>query len=227
MSILSPCILPFIPAIAALGVRGKARPLESTLLFFAGFATVFVLLGAGAGLAGEALSASRQWLVLVSGIVLVALGVMAFFEKGFRGPHVKTRPEGRAGVFLFGSAFAVGWAPCIGPILSGILVLAANYSVLYGAALLLVYSLGIGVILFVFALGIAKVPAGIVSRRMPLQLGARRAETSLGAVISGFLLVFLGLVFIFAGGTALFNTFDMFGLKQYFYSLQRQLIGGG
>ncbi|MBI5209239.1 MAG: redoxin domain-containing protein [Elusimicrobia bacterium] len=163
LTFLSPCVLPMIPIYLAIlghpfpspadGTPGGARIklFASALMFVIGFGLVFTMLGATATALGRLLSA-HAWLLRVAGGVFVA--VMGLHLAGvFRilplYRELRWRPSsglgGPAGAFVMGMAFAAGWAPCVGPILSSILLYsAASATVAKGAALLAVYSLGLG-----------------------------------------------------------------------------------
>ena len=164
LSFLSPCVLPLVPGYLSLmsGVSAtqiatasgaEVRALfRSTLLFVAGFTVVFVALGAGASAVGQALLRHQQVLGRAAGAVVVVMGL---FLAGVIAPGLLQRERrfhvlpDRLGVFappLMGMAFAFGWTPCIGPILSVVLAAAATTSTLAkGIVLLVAYSLGLGV----------------------------------------------------------------------------------
>ncbi|MGH3664990.1 MAG: cytochrome c biogenesis CcdA family protein [Egibacteraceae bacterium] len=169
LSFTSPCCLPLMPGyvsyisaasgsdtassggLATLPVT-RSRAWWTALLFVAGFATVFTALGAGASAISATLLDNRQILARVGGVVIIAMGLL--LAGAIRIPVLlrerrvdlsRIRP-GPAGAMPLGMAFAIGWVPCIGPVLAGILTLAAaEASVARGAALLAVYSLGLGV----------------------------------------------------------------------------------
>ena len=84
-------------------------------------------------------------LLVLLGVVLVGVSVPAFMQRDVR-PFLEKAPRGPAGAFVMGVAFAFGWTPCVGPILGGILTMAAEGSdPAAGALLLFVYSLGMGI----------------------------------------------------------------------------------
>jgi cytochrome c-type biogenesis protein len=164
VTFLSPCVLPLIPGYIAFMTgmsmneltdsdRRVSRILVPSLLFVAGFTTVFVLLGASASAVGSFVSRNQQIFETVAGLLIIALGFLmpgivkvpwlygeARFEMG------RARRFGSLAALFMGMAFAFGWSPCVGPILGSILMLAANSAeVGRGALLLGVYSLGIGI----------------------------------------------------------------------------------
>jgi len=127
------------------------RSVRNTLFFILGFTLLFVLLGAGAGSLSRFLQRHSRLITVAGGavIVLLALQVMGVVTIPFlnyeRKARVSRKPRGIAGAFVVGVTFAAAWTPCIGPILSSILILASTGSSLRGMLLLAAYSLGLGV----------------------------------------------------------------------------------
>ena len=160
VSFLAPCVVPLVPgylsAVSAvdadkLGQPGTARRVVvSSLPFVVGFTTFFVVLGVGAALLGGRLFSDQFLLERISGFVLVVLG-LAFmgllpWPERLVGAGLLQGARSRGSRVLLGGAFAVCAAPCIGPVLAGILVLAGSSdTVAEGALLLGVYSLGLAV----------------------------------------------------------------------------------
>ncbi|MEM9784745.1 MAG: cytochrome c biogenesis protein CcdA, partial [Pseudomonadota bacterium] len=129
----------------------KNRVFVSACFFVLGLGTVFVILGMGASAVGQALLRHKDWMAIGSGAVIAALGVhfLGLVRLPFIGREARFDGPAKAGGFgtsyLIGMAFAFGWTPCIGPVLAGILTLAANQATLgAGTALLAVYALGLG-----------------------------------------------------------------------------------
>ncbi|MGQ0669771.1 MAG: cytochrome c biogenesis CcdA family protein [Actinomycetota bacterium] len=170
ISFTSPCCLPLMPGYLSYvsGVAGggseavavRARVVGAAALFVAGFAVVFTLLGASASVLGFFLLRNRQTLIKIAGILVIVMGLLTigvikipFLYREFRIDLRRIRP-GPLGAVPLGMAFAIGWTPCIGPVLAGILTAAAaTQSVGRGAALLFVYSLGLGIPFILLALG--------------------------------------------------------------------------
>jgi cytochrome c-type biogenesis protein len=123
----------------------------SALMFVLGFSTVFVALGASASLIGSLIRAWSAQLSIVAGIVIILMGLhfLGLTRIGLlmrEGRIAMAKPVGLWGAYAMGLAFAFGWTPCIGPILAAILsVAAAEATVTKGAALLAVYSAGLGI----------------------------------------------------------------------------------
>ncbi len=166
LSFVSPCVLPLVPAYISyisgvsmdqLTEREKAETvlpnvLVSSLLFVAGFALVFVLLGASATYLGRLVAGQMNTLRKVAGVMLVIFGLhtMGLFRIGFlnyeKRFHLKTGKTNHLQAFIMGIVFAFGWTPCIGPILAGILAMAGTQeNVQFGVLLLFVYAMGLGV----------------------------------------------------------------------------------
>jgi cytochrome c-type biogenesis protein len=160
LSFLSPCVLPLVPsyigflsgmALPAVG-RQRRAALGHALLFVVGFSLVFIVLGATATALGRALNYYQVWVQRVGGVLVILFGL---FCLGVLSPESLARerrfqlgqkPVGYLGSALVGMAFAAGWTPCIGPVLGGILGLAATSAdVTEGMVLLAAYSAGLGV----------------------------------------------------------------------------------
>ena len=176
ISVMSPCVMPLMPAYLSLisgvsvddlrdgepGPDLRGRVLRGCAGFVAGFSTVFVLLGASATAVGRLLVTWRVdlfgWSVSaaqLAGLVIIAMGLHLIGWLPIQALYRDTRfhgrfsPKGPIGTALVGAAFAFGWSPCVGPILGGILTVAASHETVgQGMALLAVYSLGLGIPFF-------------------------------------------------------------------------------
>jgi cytochrome c-type biogenesis protein len=160
LSFLSPCVLPLVPSyigfltgmsLPEMGTRRRVALLHA-VLFVAGFSLVFVLLGASATALGRALNHYQVWLQRIGGLLIIAFGLVCLgtikvaWIGQERRVHLEKKPVGYLGSALVGMAFAAGWTPCIGPVLGGILGLAAtSEEVSRGVLLLAVYSAGLAV----------------------------------------------------------------------------------
>ncbi len=163
ISFLSPCVLPLVlPYISYItgievealraGDSKRAHVLRQSILFCSGFTVVFVALGATASTFGGALAQYTPQLTIVAGAFILLMGIhmMGIFELKFMNA---TKVFGNAmpeqhplAAFGLGLAFALGWTPCLGPVLAGILTLAAvEQSLLSGMILLLAYAMGLAV----------------------------------------------------------------------------------
>ena len=160
LSFLSPCVLPLVPSYLGfvtgltfdeLTNRRKLAMIHASL-FVLGFTLVFMLFGASATALGRMLKYYEVWFQRIGGVLIILFGLyclgvlkLRFLEADAR-PHLERKPVGYLGSVLVGLAFGAGWTPCIGPILGGILTLAASEASLSQGMLLLgVYSLGLAV----------------------------------------------------------------------------------
>ncbi len=205
LSFLSPCFLPLIPAYVSVisglsleelseskkGLWGK--PLLKIVFFILGFSLVFVLLGASASYLGSLLKTYRQVLTQLAGVFIIILGLhlvgavkLSFLEKSSQ--RKLQTPSKLLTSFFLGGAFALGWSPCVGPILGSVLLYAATKKTLSeGMFLLFVYSLGIGVPFFLSALFIQFFLSFF--KKFKGFLGAVRTISGLFLLLFGFLLL--------------------------------------
>jgi cytochrome c-type biogenesis protein len=202
LSFLAPCVLPLVPgylsAVSAVGAGDLGRPgvsrrvVLASLPFVAGFTVVFVALGALSGLAGGLLG-DRRIVYSVAGFLVVVLG-LAFmgllpFPERLLAPELVSSARRRGSSTLLGAAFGVCAAPCVGPVLGSILVLAGDSStVAQGSLLLFAYSVG---------LAIPFLLAGLAFTRAMGAFRWLRDRYQVIRVGSGAVLVALGLLLFF------------------------------
>lgn len=225
VSFLSPCVLPLVPGyvslISGVGVEELKvqetavlrRVMLNSVAFVLGFSIVFVVLGALSTEVGQLASQYKSVLAQVAGVLVIVFGLhltgilrikALYADKRLHNVKGGNTPWG---AFVIGFAFAFGWTPCVGPILSGILVIAAaQNSVGKGILLLTVYSLGLAVPFLLTALGI--------ERFMKFYTGFRR-HMHVVEVASGALLIALGILLVFGKLTL---------LSQYFSFLNRFVL---
>jgi cytochrome c-type biogenesis protein len=210
LSFFSPCVLPLTPIYVAQLVgpgvwraerlnperdRLRAETFPHAVAFVVGFALVFIALGATASALGAFLAGHAELLRQAGGIVLIAFGL--YVAGILRIPALDRERRfslrfGQASYpasFVVGVAFGLGWTPCVGPILAGILLIAAQAATLqYGVLLLAVYSLGLGMPFLALGLGFEAVAPRLkrLSPYLPL------IERS-----TGVLLMLLGVVIFF------------------------------
>ncbi len=209
VSFLSPCVLPLAPpylcylagtSVEELVDEGEVRArrdiLVASLLFVAGFSTVFVALGATASVFGELLREYSRALSILAGFGIMAMGAhfLGLVRIGamLREQRLDVaKPPGLWAPYLMGLAFAFGWTPCIGPILAAILAVAGSeQTVGRGALLLLAYALGLGA------------PFVIAALAMESFLGFARGFRSQFAKLEklvGVALVLTGIAFLTGG----------------------------
>ncbi len=173
---LSPCILPLLPGYISFmsgesldtlkdskSLTPRLKAFLGALAFGLGFTLIFVILGAAATSLGQALSQYKTILSQIAGgiIIIFGLHMIGVFKIKTLLKHSKINYQGSKRVpffvqaFILGIAFVLGWTPCVGPILSGILALAAVENTVYdGIKLLLIYSLGLWIPFLIAALAI-------------------------------------------------------------------------
>jgi len=206
LSFLSPCVLPLVPPyltfIAGTTIEEVATQREgrarrdvflAAVLFVLGFSTVFVALGATASVFGQVVRAHLAVLSALAGVAIIIMGLhfIGLFKIAFLYREARLevgRPIGIWGAYIMGLAFAFGWTPCIGPILAAILAVAASQeTLLKGAGLLAVYSLGLGIPFLLAALAIE-----------PCMGFLKRFRKHFGTVerVVGVLLILTGVAFL-------------------------------
>jgi cytochrome c-type biogenesis protein len=201
LSIVTPCVLPLVPGYLAavssveagrLGQPGTARRIVAGWVpFVAGFSTVFVVLGAAAASVASVLGRSAQQEIAGFLLIVVGLAFMGLLPlpKRIVAPGLVGGARRSGSSALLGAAFAVCAAPCIGGVLGGVLLLAGGSgTVLEGAFLLAVYSLG---------LGLAFLLVGVAFGRAMSVFRWIRDRYDLIQTASGAFLVALGLLFFF------------------------------
>jgi cytochrome c-type biogenesis protein len=207
LSFLSPCVLPLVPAylsymsgvsVEELMEASHAEALKKTglksVLFVLGFSVVFIAMGATAASIGQFLAAQAILLMKVAGVIVIIFGLhmtgifrikALYSEHRF---HSQLKTVSYAGSFLIGVMFAFGWTPCVGPVLAGILALAANSeTVMRGVGLLAVYSLGLGLPFLI---------AGFATGTVLKALGRFRRHFRKIEVASGVLMILVGVVIL-------------------------------
>jgi cytochrome c-type biogenesis protein len=207
VSFASPCVFPLVPGYVSFvtgerSAEDRDRPLVPILLFVAGFGLVFTLLGAFSsllvpkigGVTGERIAGA---VVLLVGVLMItyALGRGSVRMYAERRPFLQKVRPGPVWAAPLGMAFALGWTPCIGPVLAGILGLASQGGTARGTLLLLCYSAGLGVPFVLVGLGV---------RRFMGAAGWVRRHYEPITAVSGVLLVALGVLLVTGQFTRLF-----------------------
>jgi cytochrome c-type biogenesis protein len=207
ISFVSPCVLPLLPGYLSMMSGYSASQLEQgevsvgrmtrvILLFVAGFTVIFAALGAAATGFGQFLRSNLSTFTQVAGVVIIVFGLlmvaMAISNRGFlasmsqeRRVHVRPSRLGRWAPPVMGAAFAFGWTPCIGPVLTVILAAASTQAtVVQGIFLLIAFSAGLGVPFLLAGLGLFK----FFGRLKPYLRGIN--------IASGLLLTLFGVVMV-------------------------------
>jgi cytochrome c-type biogenesis protein len=198
VSFASPCVFPLVPGYLAF-VSGadqeEKRPIVPILMFILGFAAVFTALGAFTRVFQPLLKSETG--LRVAGLVVLAFGVVMILYAlriGWPGLYAERRPllskvhPGPAGALPLGMSFAVGWTPCIGPVLGAILGIAsAQGGSARGAWLLFVYSMGLGLPFLLVGLGV---------RRLMGALDFVKRNYHWFAGVSGTIMVAIGILLV-------------------------------
>ena len=201
VSFISPCVLPMVPiylanlgGAAALSSEAKRRTIFlHAISFVAGFSIVFIGLGASLGLLGVVFPVDV--LRIIGGVVLLLFGLFLLAATRIPWLNYEIRLSksfgGSTGYLrsvLMGAAFSLGWTPCVGPILGGILMLAMTEQTAWqGAYLLAAYSLGLGIPFI--AVGLA------LGAALPVIRWLRRRSNAI-SIISGILLIAVGILML-------------------------------
>ncbi len=209
ISFVSPCVLPLIPAYISFisgvsidvlkdkggGSRNLKNIVISSVVFVAGFSVIFILLGASATFLGNFLLEKLSLLIKIAGAIIIVFGLHFLgifrikylnYEKRF---NIRSSKLGLFGVFAAGLAFAFGWTPCIGPILAGILTIAATKNTVNeGVVLLSAFSLG---------LGIPFIITGIAANTFINLFAVIKRNFKIVEIISGLFLIIIGLMIMF------------------------------
>lgn len=210
LSFLSPCILPLFPSYITYitgrsleDIKSSGRAADITkltvinsLFFILGFSIIFVLMGIAISYFGSFLGIKRIWLERAGGVVIILFGLdmMGVLKTGFlsraKGISLKRKKFGYLGSLLVGMAFAFGWTPCVGPILSSILIYASTLESLPRAVvLLLAYSMGLGLPFLIAGLAINQFLALFAKFKNFLRFAP---------LVSGIFLIAMGII-LFSG----------------------------
>ncbi|AOT59758.1 cytochrome c biogenesis CcdA family protein [Streptomyces rubrolavendulae] len=222
LALVSPCSALLLPAFFAYSIDSTARLIARTCVFYAGLATTLVPLGAAGSLAGRFFYGHRDLLVAVGGWLIIALGVAQLLGLGFAPRRLaeasgRIRPTTALSVYALGLVYGLAGF-CAGPILGGVLTVAAlGGSAVYGGLLLAVYALGMAVPLFVLALLWERYDLGRRGwlRGRVLRPGPRgwrdgtgwrgrvgRLELHTTSLLSGAFFILLGALFLAFDGTS-------------------------
>ena len=239
LSFLSPCVLPLVPGYISIisgfsldQLKGKTQDaslkravMMSSLMFILGFTISFVTLGATATAVGKLLLTRMPILRNIAGIIMIIFGlhvlgvfrIKALYQD--KRMHNLQTSSGMLGALVLGLVFALGWSPCLGPILATILGLASEQeTVLRGTFLLFIYSAGLGIPFLMTSLGLNQ----FLSFYNRFKRHFRALE-----IVSGILILGVGVLILTDQMTRL-NTYFQF-LSDFEYRIEEafmRLIGG-
>src|ERR1051325_708189 len=213
LSFLSPCVLPLVPGYISLmsgvsidhlksegGGNSRRAVIANSLAFNAGLSVIFLALGGTAGLVGAAII-NNVWVRVIGGLVIIVFGLhligilkIKYLYKDTR-QFSNEKPRGMLGSLMLGIAFAAGWTPCIGPILGGIIGLAAaSGGWRSGLVLSAFYSAGLAIPFLLTGLGINQFLAFY---------GKFRRHLHKVEIVSGVVLIAVGLLVMTGKSTLL------------------------
>lgn len=200
LSFFAPCTYPMIPLYIGIltnhnnDIHPFIKSITKALLFVAGLSTAFVTLGFGAGLLGNLIQLDAFYTIAALVVIVLGLSQTGLFKlPSFLSKfHVRYRHNSKKpylSAYLLGFLFSFAWTPCVGPVLGAILVLAADGGqALYGALLMMVYTIGLAVPFIIMALA---------SSYLVKQFAFFEKHLDTIKKIGGILIVFMGLLMLF------------------------------
>lgn len=212
ISFTSPCGLVLFPTFFAALFRLKKKTLVMTAIFSLGLVVSFAILGLITGLAGGAFTEWKAQLSVASGIILIILGILFALNYSFPFPRFSSSPllerTGAIDVFLLGIFFGIGWTPCNGAVLAGILFVGLNVSVLQSVILFSSFAVGVVVPLLVLAYAAERwnfrLSPKLFGREYQFRIGTKTFVTHTYNLVAGFTLVVIGIIMVSWQGTGFF-----------------------
>ncbi len=206
LSFLSPCVLPVAaPYLAYMGgvtvsemdageSRARGRVVLAAVFFVLGLSTVFIFLGYSMSIIGKMYWSVIEWINYIAGVIVIIFGLhfMGVFRFAFlmKEARFDVRDQGGSavGAYVLGLAFAFGWTPCLGPILSAILSLAAQEAnAARGAVLLGTYAAGLGIPFLMVAIYFSRLKG--LMNWMKRHMGVIEKTSGVFLIIVGVLLL--------------------------------------
>ena len=213
ISMTSPCGIALLPTFFSVVFKDRKKAVLMTSAFSIGILTAFTIFGLIAGFLGNFFNTYKLAFAVVSGFILIFFGILLFFNIGFTIFNFKLdyKKDSFFSVSVLGFFFGVGWTPCIGPILVGILVLASNAAtVLNGTLMLIFYGIGIAAPLIVLAYFSDRYDwansKSLRGKEIKFNLFDREIITHTYNLIGGILLLIIGLLMVIFKGTFFFQT---------------------
>lgn len=205
----SPCGFVVLPTFFSYVFKERKRAIFMTALFSLGMILAFTIFGIIAGLLGNFFNHYKEFFAAISGILFVLFGSLLILNKGFSlfDFRIKHQPNHSWDAFFLGFFFAVGWTPCVGPILGGVVLLAAGTGhMLKSIALFSTYALGVATPLMLISYYADKYDLSPIftSKHVELTLFGKKVYTHLYGIIGGTTLIIIGLIMFFGKGTSFF-----------------------
>ena len=241
LSILSPCSLPITLGYFSVAFQEKRERIGIiTLAFLGGVGTTMAVLGASFTALGSFAIEQQELLATIGGVLVIVFGVMSIFGKGFGGMTISRRGGfGTGAAYLYGLVFALGWTTCVGPILGSILTLliaqgavaSTSISIVAGAALSLIYVLGLGIPIMLLVLALrgggdrSAIHQRLRGRGFQIDLFGRTLYLHTTSLISGLLLIGLGILLITGEMTRLSEQLAASRMSQWLVDLEQWIPG--
>ena len=213
ISFTSPCGFALFPTYFAFAFKDKKKSMLMTVAFSVGMLIAFIIFGVIAGILGDFLNEYKLLFATISGYLLVLFGLMLFLNIGFSIFNFRIHNYSKKGMFgiaIVGFLFGTAWTPCVGPILVGILVLAANSGIVIGTLSLLFYGLGVVVPLLIISYLADKYNFSgkkfFFQRVLSFKIFNRNFEIHSYNLLGGLLLIVIGILIILYKGTFFFQT---------------------
>ncbi len=211
LTFTSPCGFVVIPTFFAYLFKERKRAMFMTALFSLGMILAFIIFGIIAGIVGNFFNLYKEFFAILSGILLIMFGIMLILNKGFAffDFKIKHKPQDGWGIFFLGFFFAIGWTPCIGPILAGIVVLSASTGTIFKSVLFFaIYALGVTLPLLIVSYFSDKydISKWFTSRHIEFSIFGKKIYTHLYAIIGGIMLILVGIIMMYFRGTRVFMT---------------------
>lgn len=210
LALLSPCSALLLPSFFAYAFASRRQLVSRTVLFYGGLLLTLVPLGTGAGAASRLFYGQRPMLIAVAGWTIIGLGVLVLAGRGFtfpfaarlQGGAASRAPGGRLSTVLLGAVYGLAGF-CSGPVLGAVLTVAAGSdSALWGGVLLAGYALGMALPLFVLAALWDRFDLGRRRWVRGRVLSWRGLRVHTTALVTGLLMITIGVVFLRYQGTA-------------------------
>jgi cytochrome c biogenesis protein CcdA len=226
LALLSPCSALLIPAFFAYAFPSRGQLMLRTGIFFAGLVTVLIPVGLGVGALGSLILERRAEVTLIAGLFLVTIGLYQLVIGGFEVPGTaglmgKVSGDSAIATYALGAVYGVAGF-CAGPILGGVLTIAATSGgALTGGALLFIYALGMAVPLFILAMLWERIGPWARSHVSAGEWHIGRWSRPRVTVISSVMFIVLGIAFIvFQGSNAFSGVYESFGASDFSAELE-------